>query len=188
MSDESEVKESIEPASKVERIVQRPGAVNSEMRSEDPSILFELDRDESKVHVVVLTMRPGANLFCVWLEHEHFNPLTDREPLMEFRYVYWMKQAFILITIPFGDWRLIHRAAKVAGLVVRDGFPTVINENGVYLFPMQSSRICSLENHELSFQFGSKEHRLASRLENVECDKIRAKTHEQFKIQCQSNN
>lgn len=188
MPSESKTEGKVKLASRVEHVVQVPGAIRSKIQLEDPSILLELDKDESKVHAIVLGMRPGANKFCTWLEHEHFNPLTDREPLMEYRYVYWADEAFILITIPFGDWQLIHQAAEVAGLKVANGVPTAIDGNGIHFFPMQSQRICSLENHPLPFYFGSDEHQLALMLENVECDKIRMKTHEQFKVQCRDSN
>jgi hypothetical protein len=175
-------------ASKVERIIQKADAVGLKVELENPDVLLELDQDISKVHVIGMFLWPGVELFATRLEHEHFNPLTDRESLLELRHIEWMGLLFMMITIPFQDWKLIHRTAEAVGLRVSTGIPMVINCNDYFCFPMRSFRIRSLEYCGSPFRWGSDQHRDVLRMENLECDKIRERTHQQYLSQCMVNN
>lgn len=144
---------------------------------EDPSVLHRLDADTSRVHALGLASRPGVVLFATLLEHRHFNPLDRaREPLLEHRHVTWMGLMFGLFSIPFAEWGLFAEVAASAGLRVADGVPTAIGAEGVSLFPMRSSRVCTLENVGLAPGPGTPGYREALEAEGAECEAIRAAT------------
>lgn len=167
--------------------IRQVDAVRVEEAIEDPSVLRRLDGDVSRVHAVILGSRPGAQLFVTLLEHEHFSPITDRERLLETRAVSWMGLHWMMLTVPFADWRTFHDVAGRSGLRVVDGVPTAVEVDAVSSWPMRSSRVCCLENLQTP---PNDPVRLRALLEaeDAECEAIREATRRRYREEIQGRN
>lgn len=103
--------------------------------------------DPKFIHYVGMLnpLRPGVPDCFHTLEFQYYKPRTARNHLYILRLLEWCDMLWGIVSIPIEEKHLMERAAKVNGLRVVDGVPTLF-DGGVHHFPVSNSRIFTLEN------------------------------------------
>lgn len=91
----------------------------------------ELANDPERLNVIFNSMRPGAKLFCVKLEYEHYDPL-DEERNDQFVMVLqkWESLLMIIVSVPMKDKHIVESVAKETGMRLAGGTPFMVKSEG----------------------------------------------------------
>ena len=109
--------------------------------------------DRHNLVLVALASRPGAKLFLVDLEHEHFAPGTDRNALFQLVFAGWEGLPWLIAWLPLAERELAVRTADRCGMVLREGaVPRMITDGArpgtkrVSVFPCRTRNVRTVEN------------------------------------------
>ena len=107
-----------------------------------------LARDERLVHFAgtIIPPRVGVRLFVVKLEYFYFEPGTPRNDEFIFHVINWQDMNWVVVSIPKEYMELAKKVATEVGLRIADGVPHVITARQVYVFPMNTENVFTLEN------------------------------------------
>jgi hypothetical protein len=107
-----------------------------------------LASNERFVHFAgtIIPLRVGVRLFLVKLEYFYFEPGTFRNDEFIFHVIDWQDMSWAVVSIPKEYLELARGVAAEAGLRVVDGVPHAITAGQVYVFPMNTKNLFTLEN------------------------------------------
>lgn len=90
--------------------------------------------------------RPGVHECIALLEHQHYQPGTERNDLFIMRIIEFSQMLWVMISIPISEKHLMEEVSDECGLRIADGVPTSISLEGVEAFPASNERVFTLEN------------------------------------------
>jgi len=107
-----------------------------------------LASNERLVHLAgtIIPPRIGVRLFVVKLEYFYFEPGTPKNDEFIFHVIDWQDMSWAVVSIPKGYLELAKKVAAEVGLRIADGVPHSITAGQVYVFPMNTENVFTLEN------------------------------------------
>jgi len=124
--------------------------------------LVELGNDATKLHVVCIMMRTGAEYFYNHLEYTYFPPMTPTNDEYDYYMFKWQNIIWVICSIPIEKKNLAEQSAKEAKMKLADGIPFMAGPavaatrpdafeehgeiDGLAWFPMNGDTVFTLEN------------------------------------------
>lgn len=110
--------------------------------------LQKLADDPNLFHIAfnVQPPRPGARLFAMSLEYNHFKPSTPKNDEYKFILLKWCGMLWAVVSIPASEKHIAYQVAAETGMHIADGYPICMEQDGTKQFPMASSFVHTLEN------------------------------------------
>jgi hypothetical protein len=99
-------------------------------------------------YIVAPTVRPGCNLFSALLEYKYFPPSTPKNKQYHVAMVRWKDCIHSIISIPKEYENHAKAVAKLSGLRIANGIPTLRSDKKVYYFPIEFDNLFTLENEK----------------------------------------
>jgi hypothetical protein len=140
----------------------------------DSEYISSLSNDPERLNIVINCLRPGARLFCVKLEYEHYDPL---DPQQNDKFILimnkWRHLLITIVSVPATDRHIVEAVAKETGMRLADGTPFMVKSDGVVqimgnlrrekipeeyrhmadFFPMSTANCFGLENEPKSLVY-----------------------------------
>lgn len=105
----------------------------------------EFFADPMRIHYIVLLIREGAVECAQELEHRHYSVGTMRNDLFHVRFTNWSNLPWYIVSIPYGEQKMMEEVAREYGFRVADGIPTLLGFGPVATFPLSGDRVFTLE-------------------------------------------
>lgn len=106
-----------------------------------------LSDDKSRLFVVAMMSRPGAGIFVVDLEYNHFPPGSPKNEEFQMVISKWQGMSWMTIHVPIEYRGLVEEVAARNEMRLGDGIPTILGgTNGPQQFPVRGDNVFTLEN------------------------------------------
>lgn len=134
----------------------------------NPVLSETVINDPNKFYVVARHDRWGASAFCAEIEFKHFHPsnkvLNDQ---LDMKFVPFGGAINFVVGVPKKYEETVKKIARIMGMKVCDGVPTLIENGKKTFFPLNGNNVWTLENRERPFS-----HITPYISENMECEAI----------------
>ena len=88
--------------------------------------LVELSKDSTKLHVVSMMMRTGAEFFYNHLEYTYFPPMTPENDEYDYLMFKWHSLIWVICSIPIEKKPFAEASANEAKMRLADGIPIMV--------------------------------------------------------------
>ena len=109
-------------------------------------------KDTSRIHYIcsINPPRPGVHLFCSTLEYKFYPPGTEKNKDFTFQLIKWkvddLEMIYAVASIPMKEKAYAEATAKIVGMRIANGVPTLINGGKPNFFPIQCDNAFTIEN------------------------------------------
>lgn len=134
----------------------KEGGTDFEVGGTKVTAFTEIDiewfKDKSMIHYICQMdpPRPGIQIFCAILEYKYFPPQTEKNKDFIFQIIKWgveeIKMLYAIASIPVEKKAYAEAVAKVTGMRIANGVPTLLDHKGQHRFPVDVPNAFTIEN------------------------------------------
>jgi len=123
-----------------------------------------LSDDKTKLFIITASCRPGARLWMVDLEYNHYVPDTPRNNDFQLYVTQWEGMSWLTVSIPIEDRHIAEDVASKYHLKLADGIPMMLFNGTSNPFPLSGDNVWTLESSKGIFMDKEEEEKLIEQI------------------------